>query len=207
MFFKGEADMKDIKYNADGTAVMTEQTEARLGEITAEARAAVEELVSVSGLRAGDVFVVGCSTSEVTGNLIGHASVPFVARAVFDGIYPVLHEKGIYLAAQCCEHLNRAIIVESECAERYGLEPVCVRPVPKAGGSFATVTYDTLESPVAVEHIRAHAGIDIGGTLIGMHLRDVAVPVRLAVSKIGDAPIICARTRPKFIGGNRAVYE
>lgn len=199
--------MEDIKYNADGTAVMSEQTEKMLGEITRQARAATEELVSVSGLRAGDVFVVGCSTSEVTGKLIGHASVPCVAKAVLDGIYPVLREKGIYLAAQCCEHLNRALIVEAECAEKYGLEPVCVRPVPKAGGSFATMAYGEFSAPVAVEHIRAHAGIDIGGTLIGMHLRDVAVPVRLAVSKIGDAPIICARTRPKFIGGSRAVYE
>lgn len=199
--------MEEIKYNSDGTAQITEETEARLGEITAEARAAAEELVNIAGLRAGDIFAVGCSTSEVTGRLIGHASVPRVAKAVFDGIYPVLKERGIYIAAQCCEHLNRAVIIEAECAEKYGLEPVCVRPVPKAGGSFATVTYETLNSPVAVEQVRAHAGIDIGGTLIGMQLRAVAVPVRLSVSKIGEATIICARTRPKFIGGSRAVYE
>ena len=118
-----------------------------------------------------------------------------------------MKEKGIYLAAQCCEHLNRAIIVERECAQRYGYEIVCVKPQTKAGGSFATAAYGGFESPVALEHIRAHAGIDIGGTLIGMHLRDVAVPVRLSVSRIGEAPIICARTRPKYIGGARAVYE
>ena len=206
LIFK-ELFMEDIKYNADGTAVLTEQMQARLGEITEQARAAVTELVEVAGLRKGDIFVVGCSTSEVTGNLIGHASVVPVAKAVFDGIYPVLNDRGIFIAAQCCEHLNRALIIAAECAEKYGLEPVCVRPVPKAGGSFATVTYDTLERPVAVEAIRAHAGIDIGGTLIGMNLRAVAVPVRLGLSKIGDAPIICARTRPKFIGGVRAVYE
>ncbi len=199
--------MEELKYNADGTVAMSEDISKRLSEITESARRAAEELIEVAGLSEGDVFVVGCSTSEVTGQLIGHASVLPVARAVFDGIYPVLKEKGIYIAAQCCEHLNRAIITEAECAQKYGLDPVCVRPQPKAGGSFATVTYDTLECPVALEGIRAHAGMDIGGTLIGMHLRAVAVPVRLSVSHIGDAPIICARTRPKFIGGSRAVYE
>lgn len=199
--------MKNVKYNADGTAEMSAELEEKLIEITNEARRATEELVNVAGLRKGDIFVVGCSTSEVTGNTIGHASVKPVAKAIFDGIYPVLKEKGIYLAAQCCEHLNRAVILEAECAEKYGLEVVCVRPAPKAGGSFATVTYDTLDAPVAVESVKAHAGIDIGGTLIGMHLRAVAVPVRISTEKIGEARIICARTRPKYIGGPRAIYE
>ena len=199
--------MQEIKLNADGTLVLSAEVECRLGEIREEARNATKELVAVAGLSKGDIFVVGCSTSEVTGNTIGHASVLPVAQAVFDGIYSVLREKGIYLAAQCCEHLNRAIIVESECAEKYALEPVCVRPVPKAGGSFATVAYNTFVNPVALEGIKAHAGMDIGGTLIGMHLKAVAVPVRLSVGKIGDASILCARTRPKFIGGSRAVYE
>lgn len=199
--------MKNVKYNADGTAEMSAELEEKLIEITNEARRATEELVNVAGLRKGDIFVVGCSTSEVTGNTIGHASVKPVAKAIFDGIYPVLKEKGIYLAAQCCEHLNRAVILEAECAEKYGLEEVCVRPAPKAGGSFATVTYDTLDAPVAVESVKAHAGIDIGGTLIGMHLRAVAVPVRISTEKIGEARIICARTRPKYIGGPRAIYE
>lgn len=199
--------MKEIKYNTDGTAVMSAEIEQMLGEITAQARCAAEELVEIAGLRAGDVFVVGCSTSEVCGNQIGKASVRPVAQAVFDGIYPVLAEKGIFIAAQCCEHLNRAIIVERECAERYGLAEVCVRPYPKAGGSFATVTFDTLKDAVALEGIKAHAGIDIGGTLIGMQLREVAVPVRLSLSKIGQANILCASTRPKYIGGPRAMYE
>ena len=199
--------MQELKYNSDGTVVMSAEIEERLLRITAEAEKATLELVEISGIGEGDVFVVGCSTSEVTGQLIGHASVLPVAKAVFDGIYPVLREKGIYLAAQCCEHLNRAIIIEKACADRYGLDAVCVVPKPKAGGSFATVAYESFERPVAVENIRAHAGIDIGGTIIGMHLRAVAVPVRLSVSRIGDAPIICARTRPKFIGGSRAMYE
>jgi len=199
--------MQELKYNADGTVVMSEELKARLDAITEEARRVAEELCEVASLKAGDALVVGCSTSEVSGNTIGKASVRPVAEAVFKGIYPVLREKGIYIAAQCCEHLNRAVIVEREYAEKHGLDVVCVRPQPKAGGSFATVTYDTLTDPVALEHIKANAGVDIGGTLVGMHLREVAVPVRLSLSKIGDANIICARTRPKFIGGPRAVYE
>ena len=199
--------MKDVKYNADGTAEMSAELENKLTQIKDESRRAAAEIVEAAGLRSGDIFVVGCSTSEVTGNTIGHASVKPVAKAIFDGIYPVLEERGIFIAAQCCEHLNRAVILEAECAKKYGLEVVCVRPAPKAGGSFATVTYDTLKSPVAVEAVKAHAGIDIGGTLIGMHLRAVAVPVRISSEKIGEARIICARTRPKYIGGPRAIYE
>ncbi len=199
--------MENIKYNSDGTAVITEQMSKELELVSHSARAAVAELCDVAGLCKGDILVVGCSTSEVCGNTIGKASVPEVANAVFCGIYPELCSRGIYLAAQCCEHLNRAIIISRECADKYGLDPVCVRPQPKAGGSFATLAFDRFDDAVAVEHIRAHAGIDIGGTLIGMHLREVAVPVRLSVSHIGHAPIICARTRPKYIGGPRAVYE
>lgn len=176
-------------------------------EITAQARAAVTELLENAKPEPGDILVVGCSSSEVLGGRIGKASSLEAAQAVFAGIYPVLKERGIFLAAQCCEHLNRALIIEKACAERYGYEPVCVVPQPKAGGSFATTAWKTFEQPVAVEHIRAHAGLDIGGTLIGMHLRDVAVPVRLSLDHIGQALLLCARTRPKFIGGSRAQYE
>ena len=130
------------------------------------------------------------------------------SRAAFSsGIYDLLKEKGIFLAAQCCEHLNRAIILEREAAEAYGWEPVNVLPQPKAGGSFATTCWQNFAEPVAVEHIRAHAGMDIGGTLIGMHLREVAVPVRIAQKTIGEAIVLCARTRLKFIGGVRAHYQ
>ena len=118
----------------------------------------------------------------------------------------MLRETGVCLAVQCCEHLNRALILERADAERFGYEPVNVCPQPKAGGSFATTVWNQMQDPVAVEHIRAKAGLDIGGTLIGMHLKEVAVPVRLSVAKIGEANILCARTRPKFIGGERAVY-
>ena len=179
---------------------------ATYDEIKAEARSAVSELLETAGLKAGVMFVVGCSSSEVMGGRIGKNSDVNAAAAIFEGIYPLLKEKGIWLCAQCCELLNRALIVERACAEKYGYEQVCVVPKPKAGGSFATEAFYGFEDPVAVEHIKAHAGIDIGGTLIGMHLRDVAVPVRLSVSKIGMANIICARTRPKYIGGERAAY-
>ena len=176
-------------------------------KISAQARTAAEELLDAAGLKAGDLFVVGCSSSEVLGGRIGKASSEAAAEAVFGGIYPVLRERGVYLAAQCCEHLNRALIIEGACAEKYGYEPVCVVPKPKAGGSFAAAAWAAFERPTAVERIRAHAGLDIGGTLIGMHLREVAVPVRLSLDRIGQAVLLCARTRPKYIGGSRAAYE
>ena len=181
--------------------------ETNLKDIEAQARKAVEELLEVANLQAGDILVVGCSSSEIMGGQIGHASALDAAQAAFAGIYPVLKERGIYLAAQCCEHLNRALILERACAEKYGYEIVNVHPQPKAGGSFATTAWDNFEAPAAVEHIKAHAGLDIGGTLIGMHLRDVAVPVRLSLDHVGQAILLCARTRPKFIGGSRAMYD
>ena len=128
--------------------------------------------------------MVGCSSSEIVGGHIGKDSSLEAARAVYAGIAPVLAENGIWLAAQCCEHLNRAIIIEREAAEKYGWEEVCVVPRPHAGGSWATTCWKNFQDPVAVEEIRAHAGIDIGGTLIGMHLKRVAVPVRLSLSKL-----------------------
>ena len=181
--------------------------ELDLGAITAQARQAAAELLEDAKLEEGALFVVGCSSSEIVGGQIGHASSLEAAQAVFAGIYPLLRERGIWLAAQCCEHLNRALILEEACARQYGYDPVWVVPQPKAGGSFATTAWRNFEKPVAVEHIRAHAGLDIGGTLIGMHLRDVAVPVRLSLDHIGRAILLSARTRPKLIGGSRAVYE
>ena len=151
--------------------------------------------------------MVGCSTSEVGGASIGTFSSPELAEVVFGGIYQATQEADVFLVAQCCEHLNRALILEREAAEKYGYEAVNVVPQPKAGGSFATAAYKAFEEPVAVEHVKAHAGMDIGDTLIGMHLKDVAVPVRIRTTQIGDAHVVCARTRPKFIGGERAVYD
>ena len=175
-------------------------------QIMNEARRAVCELLELAACRENDIFVVGCSSSEVMGQKIGTHSSEETAEAIFDGIYPVLKKHGIFLAAQCCEHLNRSLILERQAAEYYRL-PICnVVPQPKAGGSFATAAYAAFEKPVAVEAIQAAAGMALGDTLIGMHLRPVAVPVRLSVKRIGEANLVCARTRPKFIGGERAHY-
>ena len=169
-----------------------------------EAATAAKELCEVAKLERGDIVVIGCSSSEVGGSKIGSDSSPEVAKAVYAGLSSVFDEKGIYIAAQCCEHLNRAIIIEKEAVPF--AEIVNVVPQPKAGGSFATAAYANFKHPIAVEEIKADAGLDIGGTLIGMHLRRVAVPVRLTIDRIGEAHILCARTRPPYIGGPRAHY-
>lgn len=167
---------------------------------------AISELCDIAGITAGDIVVVGCSTSEVSGGKIGKNSNADLGVEIFDAVNTYLSSKGAYLAAQCCEHLNRAIIIERE-ALKNDENIVNVVPVPKAGGSFATAAYNGFKHPVAVEHIKADAGLDIGLTLIGMHLKEVAVPVRLSINKIGEALITAARTRPKFIGGARANYD
>ena len=178
-----------------------------LEEVRRQSAAAARELADEAHLHRGQIVVVGCSTSEVVGRKVGSWSTPEVADAIFSGLHSVFAPMGVYIAAQCCEHLNRALILEKEAAVKYGYPMVNVVPQPKAGGSFATAAYKAFEHPVAVEHIQAAAGMDIGDTLIGMHLRDVAVPVRLRSGQIGDAHVVCARTRPKFIGGGRAVYD
>jgi len=174
-------------------------------EIKRQAARAAEELCEAAKLKKGQIVIVGCSSSEIAGHKVGTLSSPETGKAVFEGIYGVLKPRGIYLAAQCCEHLNRAVIVEREAVPQ--AEIVNVIPQPKAGGSFATAAYAGLEDPVAVEEIRADAGLDIGLTLIGMHLKKVAVPLRLPTTRIGEAILTAARTRPKFIGGSRAVYD
>ena len=176
-------------------------------EITGQARAVVMDLLEQAKLKPGALLVIGCSSSEMVGSRIGKGSSMEAAQAAFQGIYPILQERGIELAVQCCEHLNRALILEREAAELRGYEPVNVKPQPKAGGWFAVTAWNAFSDPVAVEAIRADAGMDIGGTLIGMHLRPVAVPVRTSVRQIGEAMVLFARTRPKFIGGPRAVYQ
>ncbi len=174
-------------------------------EISNQCIMAANDLIEKAQLKKGDIVVVGCSTSEVLGNRLGTNSSPEIAKVLFESIYNVFKEKGIYLAAQCCEHLNRAIIIEREAVPF--AEIVNVVPVPKAGGAFATEAYAHFSNPVAVEDIKADAGIDIGATLIGMHLKKVAVPVRLEIKNIGEASVTAARTRPKFIGGVRAKYD
>ena len=174
-------------------------------QIRNDAKNAAEELVEKAHLTAGKIVVVGCSTSETLGSNLGSHSVPEVGKALFEALQSVFKPRGIYIAAQCCEHLNRAIIVERDAVPF--AEIVNVVPQPKAGGSFATACYQAFEHPVAIEHIKADAGIDIGGTLIGMHLREVADPLRLQQNHIGKAIVLAARTRPKFIGGDRAHYD
>lgn len=172
-----------------------------------QTKAVVEELIGIAGMKPGQILVVGCSSSEIAAHAIGCYSSKEVGHAVFRALYHTTKKHGLYLAAQCCEHLNRALIVEEECAEKYGLEMVNVKPQLKAGGSFSTAAWNEFEHPCAVEYIQAHAGIDIGDTLIGMHLRHVAVPVRTTVKSIGSAHVVCARTRLKYIGGERAAYQ
>ena len=173
--------------------------------IKEQAATAAKELCDIAKLKKGDIVVIGCSSSEVGGSKIGSDSSPEVANAIYAGLSSVFDEKGIYIAAQCCEHLNRAIIVEKEAVPF--AEIVNVVPQPKAGGSFATAAYANFKHPVAVEEIKADAGLDIGGTLIGMHLKKVAVPVRLSIKQIGEAILLAARTRAKCIGGIRARYD
>ena len=179
-------------------------------EITSQSEQAVTEIIKAAHLKAGSLFVIGCSSSEVLGSRIGTATNMDSAKAIYDGIIPVLKKYGIYVAAQCCEHLNRALVVERETMEHFGFEQVNAIPQPNhAGGAFATECYDRFDDPVLVESINAlgDAGIDIGGTMIGMHIKSVVVPLRISLRKIGEAPIICARRRPKYVGGSRAIYD
>ncbi len=189
--------MAGITYEIDDKSI--------LEQIQGDAKRIAEELVEAAHLRSGQIVVVGCSTSETLGQKIGNHSVPEAGKVIFEALQGVFAPRGIYIAAQCCEHLNRAIIIEHEAVPNADI--VNVVPQPKAGGSFATACYKAFKNPVAIEHIKADAGIDIGGTLIGMHLKEVAVPLRLSQKTIGQAPVIAARTRPKFIGGERAAYD
>ena len=176
-----------------------------MDELFEQAPAVMKELGEKAKLKAGDIVVIGCSTSEIIGSKIGTNSSPDVAGVVFKAIYDYAKKMGWHLAFQCCEHLNRAVVVERDTVPM--AEIVNVIPQPKAGGSMATQAYQHCENPVVIEEIKADAGIDIGFTLIGMHLKKVAVPVRLDNNKIGEATVLAARTRPRFIGGIRAEYD
>lgn len=178
-----------------------------LQKISQQTKDAINFLIAESKVSPGDMLVVGCSTSEVIGKQIGTSSSIEVAKVIFTSLYENCKEKGLYLAIQCCEHLNRALVVEKSVVAKYGLEEVLVIPVQKAGGALAHVAMETMEEPVVVESIKAQAGIDIGDTFIGMHLKNVAVPIRGSINEIGNAHVTLARTRPKLIGGARAVYE
>lgn len=158
-------------------------------------------------LKPGQILVFGCSTSEVLGHHIGKDSSVDVARAIFPPLEQLARQEGLFLAIQCCEHLNRALVMSRECLERYALVEVSAVPQPTAGGSFAAIAYASFPDPVLAENVQGHAAIDIGDTFVGMHLRPVAVPLRLKTSELGKAHLTAARTRPKLIGGERAVYK
>ncbi|WP_163852923.1 TIGR01440 family protein [Paenibacillus elgii] len=193
---------------------MTEQPNVQSGQAPASPVASVRtqvetivrELVQAGKIEPGQLIVIGTSTSEVLGRHIGTGGSEAVAREIYEAVEAVRAEAGFFPVYQCCEHLNRALVMEREAMWRYGLEQVSVIPVPKAGGSMASYAYRKLADAVVVETVAAHAGIDIGGTLIGMHLKRVAVPVRPSIRQIGEAPVLMAVTRPKLIGGARAVY-
>ena len=179
-------------------AQVYEQTYAAVGALYAENR----PFFNPVGLLA-----VGCSSSEIAGGVIGHSTAYELGEAVAKAVLDAGKAMGFACAFQCCEHLNRAVVIERTEAEARGYEIVCAVPQPKAGGSLATAAYRMMRDPVLVQEIRADAGLDIGQTLIGMHLRAVAVPVRLPAAAIGSAVITAARTRPRLIGGERAVYS
>ena len=180
-----------------------------LASLEEESYLLCKEFIEKAKLKKGQLFVVGCSTSEVLGEKIGTASSYPTAEALFRGISRAAKEAELYLCTQCCEHLNRAIITEREAALAHGLMPYRVNVIPKekAGGSFSTVAYESFREPVALEKVRADGGIDIGDTFIGMHLKEVAVPLRLSKKTLGSAHLTAARVRPKFVGGSRAVYD
>ena len=197
--------------------------EFSLDLIKQQAKAAITELLNygqvgleyagtsshnIPPLKAGDIVVIGCSTCRVLGYHMGTHSTEDIACAIMDEVLPAVKERGLYLACQCCEHLNRAIVVERECMEKYGFEQVCVKPRLHAGGAWSVRATEVFDDPVVVEDIRgmARAGMDIGGVLIGMHLHAVAVPVHAENDRMGEALVIMARVRPKLIGGARAEY-
>lgn len=178
-----------------------------LEELWSQLQSVLEELYEAASLEQGDILVMGCSSSEVAGGQIGTYSSEEIGLCLFQSAQAFCREKGIYLACQCCEHLNRSLIVEKACMKEHRLVRVNVVPQLKAGGAFAAAAYRFMQEPVAVEQLQAQAGIDIGDTLIGMHLAPVAVPVRTSQKVIGEAHVVCARTRAKYVGGSRAAYE
>ena len=210
LFTKPQIEKKEEKYMAEAAGNFEKEISAKenhAGGSGVNETAVPEEFLNQAKMKPGQLLVVGCSSSEIESLRIGTYSSRAVGERVYHALAEVCREHGLYLAAQCCEHLNRALILEEEAALRYGYEPVNVVPQLKAGGSFATAAYQAMNHPVAVEAVRADGGIDIGDTLIGMHLKQVAVPVRISVKRIGGANVVCARVRPKFIGGIRAEYD
>ncbi|MFC5701555.1 TIGR01440 family protein [Cohnella faecalis] len=183
---------------------MTSSNELSIAD---EVEQVLRELVQAGSIREGQCVVIGCSTSEVRGRHIGTSGTEEVAEQIHKGVERVKREAGFHVLWQCCEHLNRALAVERSVAERFGLTEVSAVPVAKAGGSMAAYAYKQLANPCLVESVQARAAVDIGETLIGMHLQAVAVPVRPSIRYIGQARVTMAYSRPRLIGGARAVYD
>ena len=180
--------------------------EKDLDKIASDLKTALNDFLAEANLNKGDIVIIGCSTSEIKGDAIGTASSTEIAERLYPVIKEELDQAGLFAAFQGCEHINRAVTIEQECQERYGFEEVTVVPHKSAGGAMAGTAYKNMDNPVVVEEITADAGIDIGDTFIGMHLKRVAVPVRMSLDQIGAAHLTAARTRPKLIGGRRAHY-
>ncbi len=181
---------------------------SQMQAIYVETKRSIYELLEADrpGLNPVRLLVIGGSTSEVSGGVIGHASNVEIGRGMAQAGLDAAQERGFDAAFQCCEHLNRALIMEREAAEKRGYEIVRVVPRPKAGGSLATAAWEAMRDPVAVLSVQADAGLDVGRTMIGMHLRRVAVPIRLKADRVGEAIVTAARTRPMLVGGERARY-
>lgn len=178
-----------------------------LKEIKDQTKQVVEEVLDLSNLQKGQIFILGLSSSEVIGGHIGKNSSIEVGEVIVETVLDILTPKGIYLAVQGCEHLNRALVVERELAIQKDLEIVNVLPTLHAGGSGQLAAFKYMKDPVEVEFITAQAGVDIGDTAIGMHIRHVQVPVRPSLREIGQAHITALASRPKLIGGARAAYQ
>lgn len=183
------------------------KVEIDLNLIKIQLETVLADLQAVANLTSDHILVIGCSTSEVIGKRIGTSGTDEVAKTIFSVFQNFKQKTGVQLAFQCCEHLNRALVVEKETAQQKRFEPVSVIPVKTAGGAMATYAYRHFQNPQMVEFIKADAGIDIGDTFIGMHIKHVAVPVRGKITEIGQAHVTMVRTRPKLIGGERAVYS
>jgi uncharacterized protein (TIGR01440 family) len=194
----GQSPIRDVDLSTSG------ELDVKL--IRSQAEQVLRELAQAGSIEPGQLVVIGTSTSEVLGRHIGTSGTEDIAEHLFAAVEAVRADIGFYPAFQCCEHLNRALVVEREAMREYRLEQVSVIPMPRAGGSMASYAYKRLRHACVVESIQAHAGIDIGGTLIGMHLKPVAVPLRPSIRMIGHAIVQMAYARPKLIGGARAVY-
>ncbi|NLL53028.1 MAG: TIGR01440 family protein [Peptococcaceae bacterium] len=185
---------------------LSEEEKITLAKIKDQWVSILDHFAQAAALQIGQMVVIGCSTSEIAGQKIGKAGSAEIAGVLIEPLLTWANELGICLAFQCCEHLNRVLIVEQETVLKYNLEPVMVMPTLKAGGAMATAAWEKFTTPVAVEGVQAHAGLDIGDTFIGMHLRPVVVPVRIDVNYLGYAHLTLAKTRPKYVGGPRAAY-